>query len=688
MRSIFFILSLSIVISCDHVLTSSRPKIDTDIPVKNVTLNISSARVPVGETVHLIATIEPSNAANKDLTWSSSNEHVATVDASGFVSAHNAGTAIITVTTADRGRQATCSIQVNDTLVPVTGVTLDTTTSSLSIDGTVLLTAIIQPINATSTGVTWSSNNESVATVNDTGLVTGHAVGTAIITVTTIDGGYTASCTVQVYNSTIPVLGVGLTVHDTTIVRGLTQQLIFEIYPPQASNQAVEWSSDNSSVASVDENGLVTANNEGTTVITVTTNDGGFQDQCEVEVIDWAVPVPLPPVTNNRIFLPAAYPDGENNYGYSVASAGDGSTIAVGMPQVDLTYDLEGSIVVYNYDGSDWSHETINMPTTSTNPYFSTTNPRFGASLAMSGDGSVIVSGFRYSFNDPLFVFHRSGDTWSYTELPGMSGEGLDLSADGSVIAAGHCYINTTAINGDGVGMVHIYRHDGSDWQHEVDLYSDYSGESNHFGYSLDLSSDGTLLVASSFSSISSYGNIIHLFEFDGSEWLQQRLPDNGQRGLGESVSISPDKNLILVGAPGQNGSDGMCLVYTRQPDNTWSLTEISPPGPVTMFEPYYFGWRVFSLSDTSFIAGSKKYVISHPETGYATATYHIYLYTLVDDEWQYEKIIPESGYYGDYFGNSFAVLQDGIFLVGAPVTYQITDYYNPVGAVYLYSYE
>ena len=580
--------------------------------------------------------------------------------------------------------------------VPVTGVSLNNTALSIPLAGTYRLIANIEPLVSTNKKVSWSTSNGSIAAVNGTGLVSGQSVGNAEITVTTIAGSHTDVCTVEVYNVTVPVSGVGLNAHNTTIITGLVEHLVAYIYPNQASNQSVTWSTDNPSVASVNENGLITTHDIGTAVITITTVDGGFFDQCTVEVISSPGSDPLPRMYNSVLFLPTSYPADSSYFGYSLAASLNGTSIAVGMPDVDLTYDSEGAVIVFNWDGSDWIHETINMPHTSTNPYFSTSlSLGYGSSLAMSGDGSVIASGLSQSFNEPFWIYQRFDGQWSATEMPGMSGEGLDISSDGSVIAAGHCYINTTALYGDAAGMVHVYRYNGSEWHHEVDLYSDYSGESNHFGYRLDLSSDGNMLVVSDHCSLDTSAvsdNTIHLFEYDGSEWLQQSLPDNGQPGLGESVSISPDKNYIIVGAPWHDitfGNEGLCLLYARQPDDTWSFVEISPPGTYELYDPYNFGWSVYFISDTSFVVGCKKYISSNnnPVGDSATAVYYAYIYTIVDGELQYEKIITQDGFYGDHFCQSFAALNNNTILIGAPQSYQASIDYDPAGAVYLYSY-
>ena len=169
-----------------------------EVSVTGVTLDKTSLTLTEGDSQTLVATIVPENATNKNVSWSSSDESVATVDQSGKVTALKAGSAIITVTTSDGGKIATCTVTVKEKVYPVTGVTLDKTSLTLTEGDSQTLVATIVPENATNKNVSWSSSDESVAAVNQSGKVTALKAGSAIITVTTFDGGKTATCTVTV----------------------------------------------------------------------------------------------------------------------------------------------------------------------------------------------------------------------------------------------------------------------------------------------------------------------------------------------------------------------------------------------------------------------------------------------------------------------------------------------------------
>ena len=164
--------------------------------VTSVALNKSELSLYTGQSEILTATVQPEDATNKNVTWSTSDASIATVT-DGVVTAVAPGTATITVTTEDGGKTATCAVTVAAATVPVTGVTLNKTSTSLYVGDTETLTATVAPDNATDRAVNWTSSNPSVATVEN-GVVTAVGAGTATITVTTQDNDYTASCTVTV----------------------------------------------------------------------------------------------------------------------------------------------------------------------------------------------------------------------------------------------------------------------------------------------------------------------------------------------------------------------------------------------------------------------------------------------------------------------------------------------------------
>lgn len=171
-----------------------------------------------------------------------------------------------------------------DKSVAVTEVRLDKTATTLVEGDTEELMATVMPENATDKGIEWKSDNESVATVSQTGLVTALKDGSATITVITNDGGLKATCDVTVNKKIIPVSEIELNKIELTLDEGKEEKLVVTVKPDDATDKSVVWESGNESVATVSQEGLVTAVGEGKATITVKTNDGEFRASCEVTV--------------------------------------------------------------------------------------------------------------------------------------------------------------------------------------------------------------------------------------------------------------------------------------------------------------------------------------------------------------------------------------------------------------------
>ena len=252
-------------------------------PVTSITLNTVQLTMEYGTKEQLTATVAPDDADDPGLTWTSDNEEVATVDENGLVTAVSVGEANITATAVDgSGVTATCKVTVTPKLV--TSVILDESELTIEKGSTGQLNATVAPDDADNLGLTWTSDNEEVATVDENGLVTAVSVGEANITATAVDGsGVTATCKVTVTPKL--VTSVILDESELTIEKNFTEQLTATVAPDDADNLSLTWTSDNEEVATVDENGLVTAVGEGTATITATANDGsGVSASCVVTV--------------------------------------------------------------------------------------------------------------------------------------------------------------------------------------------------------------------------------------------------------------------------------------------------------------------------------------------------------------------------------------------------------------------
>jgi len=261
------------------------------VNVTEVTLDRTELTLTEGETETLTATVKPDNADNRKVTWSSDKTEIATVDGAGRVTAVKAGEAVITVTTEDGGKTATCKVTVKAKTVSVTEVTLDKTELTLTEGETETLTATVKPDNADNRKVTWISDKTDVATVGGDGRVTAVKAGEATVTVTTEDGGKTASCKVTVKAKTVSVTEVTLDKTELTLTEGETETLTATVRPDNADNRKVTWSSDKTEIATVDGAGKVTAVKAGEAVVTVVTEDGGKTATCKVTVKAKVVPV-------------------------------------------------------------------------------------------------------------------------------------------------------------------------------------------------------------------------------------------------------------------------------------------------------------------------------------------------------------------------------------------------------------
>ncbi|MDE7347958.1 MAG: leucine-rich repeat protein, partial [Muribaculaceae bacterium] len=249
------------------------------IDVAGITLNATELSLTEGEAATLSATVDPSDATDKTVTWSSSDYNVAYVDSEGNVSAMSAGTAVITAT-ASNGMTASCTVTVATNIVSVESIILDYTELTLDEGQTWTLYATITPDNATDMSVTWSTSDSSIASVDSFGNVTAMSAGTAVITATASNG-KTASCFVMV----LPTLASSLTIDPTEWngVEGDMFTITATVLPDNTANKNVMFESSDSNVASVDGDGNVVILKEGTCVITVSTVDGsGLTAECVI----------------------------------------------------------------------------------------------------------------------------------------------------------------------------------------------------------------------------------------------------------------------------------------------------------------------------------------------------------------------------------------------------------------------
>lgn len=253
--------------------------------VTSISLNKQKATVSPGEGLTLKATIKPINATNKELSWSSSNRDVATVDEKGKVTTYKEGTATITARAADgSGKKGTCKLTVAHP--KVASLKLNKSKATVSLTGSLTLKYTLKPSNAFDKSVKWSSSKTSVATVDSDGVVTPVKAGTTNITVRAQDGsGVKATCAVTVKR--IGVSKITLNISSTKFIPvNSTFKVKPKITPSNADYPEVEWRSSDETVATIDEEGVITTLTTGSTVITATTDKGRKSVSAIVRVND------------------------------------------------------------------------------------------------------------------------------------------------------------------------------------------------------------------------------------------------------------------------------------------------------------------------------------------------------------------------------------------------------------------
>ena len=236
--------------------------------------------IPVNGTGTVAYSVLPENAYNKNVSFESADAGIAAVNANGVVTGVSAGETTITVTTEDGGFTGACTINVYNQAV--TGVTIEPSEAELTVGSSTKLTATVLPENASNKNVVYSVDDESILSVDQDGNVTGLSLGTATVTVTTEDGGFSASAEITVMP--VRVTGVGISPEAASVDLGRTIQLTASITPSNATNKNLSWSVSDETIISVDGQGTVTGLSFGTATVTVTAEDGGFSDSAEITV--------------------------------------------------------------------------------------------------------------------------------------------------------------------------------------------------------------------------------------------------------------------------------------------------------------------------------------------------------------------------------------------------------------------
>ncbi|MBN1997235.1 Ig-like domain-containing protein [candidate division KSB1 bacterium] len=255
----------------------------------------------------------------------------------------------------------TSQIPITPPKIPVTGITVTPIHAIMATGGTLQLSAKIEPGKAYDKSVTWNSSDDNVASVPEKGKVFAKIPGNAIITATTMDGGYKAECNLTVKEGK-PVTGITLSPANVEIRVGNSQQLTAVIEPPDALVKNVQWRSGDRDIAVVDTTGLVTAMAEGKTTITAITQDGGKRANSRITVVDpsqlpfWDVPHTIPGIIEAE-----DYDIGGEGVAYHDADVTNNGGQYRTDEAVDIETCSEGGYSLGWFNSGEWVEYTVNV---------------------------------------------------------------------------------------------------------------------------------------------------------------------------------------------------------------------------------------------------------------------------------------------------------------------------------------
>lgn len=250
-----------------------------DVAVNNIKFEEDSIIAYVGDNGLLNTNVYPSNAIHKEILYSSSNEDILKITESGEYTCIKFGEVLVYAFSYNKEFSDTCKVKVYE---HTTGVDIEPNVT-IRIGETIIIDAQTAPLGKSDNKLTYVSSDENIATVDEKGTIFGIKQGECRITAISIDGGYTAECTVNVIQ---PVEEIELSEHSIEIKKGDFKQLYSKILPSNANNKNVLWYSTDSLIASVNEQGMVEGLKSGNAYIKAMSIDNPtLMDSCYVTVL-------------------------------------------------------------------------------------------------------------------------------------------------------------------------------------------------------------------------------------------------------------------------------------------------------------------------------------------------------------------------------------------------------------------
>ena len=311
-------------------------------PVTSLAFTTSEVQVVAGRSVVTKVSVQPSDASEKTVTWSSSDDSVATVRGNGQVVGVRAGVCTLTATsTSNPDVSASVTVVVSQLVTRIENAN-QADELSIRVGESVQTRWNILPADATVQALTFKSNSPKVATVDENGVVRAQSRGVVTIVATSKDSGKKqGSVKVTVIQ---PVTGVSIQRGRYYIQRGSGGTIRAVIQPKNANNQKVNWLSMDEGIATIRSNGTssgyVYGVNNGTTMVSTYTEDGGFTAASEIRVGNW----------DSGVLVEELFVDANNKIRISLRNMTPDVTMG-NIHYIIQCYDIDGNPFVCNTDG-------------------------------------------------------------------------------------------------------------------------------------------------------------------------------------------------------------------------------------------------------------------------------------------------------------------------------------------------